>query len=136
MTTTRSAPEAATRVACQRLGIPTTGLTSLRSHATDVYLLPDAQLVARVRPAAEAPSVKRAFRLLQWLNVQGFPAIEPVGQPVETTPYVVTFWVYYPQPSVGPPASALGGLLRELHRVPQPPVDLPPTSHSPPSHKP
>ncbi|MGW1411868.1 phosphotransferase family protein [Streptomyces sp. NPDC002403] len=126
MTTTRSAPETATRDASRRLGIPTTGLTPLRSHATDVYHLPEAQVVARVRPAAEAPSVKRTFRLLQWLNNQGFPATEPVGHPVETTRYVVTFWTYYPQPSVGPPASALGGLLRELHRIPQPPVDLPP----------
>ncbi|MER5988685.1 phosphotransferase [Streptomyces sp. NPDC001787] len=126
MTTIHSATEAAVRTACRQLGVPTTGLTLLRSHATNVYLLPDAHAVARVRPAAEATSVTRTFRLQQWLNSQGYPAVEPLAHPVHATPFIVTFWVYYPQQSTAPPASALGGLLRELHQLPQPPVDLPP----------
>lgn len=101
----------------------------IRSHATPVYLLPDANVVVRVKPIAEAAESSRSITLLRWLIDQGFPAVEPldVSQPVQCGAFVVTLWVRYPQHQAAPPPpSALGTLLRQLHQLPDPPMELPP----------
>lgn len=50
-----------------------------------------------------------------------------VEQPTEVSGYVVTFWDHYPQ-NVGRAlhATDLAPLLRQLHQLPAPPVDLEP----------
>ncbi|MFE0421214.1 phosphotransferase enzyme family protein [Streptomyces sp. NPDC058953] len=126
MTTSPYTPDIAVRDACRRMGISAAGLTPLRRHATAVFLLPEADAVARVRPGAEAARARTQFELVQWLIAHGFPSVEPLARPLEQPPYVVTLWTHYPQPDTPPPAEALGALLRKLHRVPQPPVELPP----------
>ena len=117
--------------ACRQAGLAATGATPLRRHATDVYLLPaagDDGIVAKIAIRSAAHSARRAVLLTRWLREHGFPCIAPmdVEQPVEVGDYVVTFWRYYNQHDrQAPGAAALGGLLRDLHRLPHPPIDLP-----------
>ncbi|MFE7130808.1 phosphotransferase [Streptomyces sp. NPDC057638] len=125
MTTMRTSPHTAVHDARRQLGLPTGEVVPLRTHATDVYLLPEQHIVARVRPSAQADEAIRTWALLRWLHDHGFPAAQPVGEPVQSPDHIVTFWVHYPQPPAPPPASALGALLRELHSLPSPPVELP-----------
>ncbi|MEU3963207.1 phosphotransferase [Streptomyces buecherae] len=126
MTTIRTSPYTAVHHARRQLGLPTGEVSPLRNHATDVYVLPDQNIVARVRPLHQARETIRTWSLLNWLHGHGYPAAQPLGEPVQDPAgYVVTFWVHYPQPPFPPSASALGALLRELHSLPQPPVTLP-----------
>ncbi|MGW6455187.1 phosphotransferase enzyme family protein [Streptomyces sp. NPDC055078] len=125
----RAAPQDAVHEVCSRLGLSRRGLTAIRSHATPVFLLPGPGVVARVKPRSEAVSVARQIALVRWLLDQQFPAAEPlpVPQPIEVDTHVVTLWVHYPQTRTEPPPpSALGSLLKDLHRLPYPPVELRP----------
>ncbi|MGW1158937.1 phosphotransferase family protein [Streptomyces sp. NPDC002519] len=129
MTTTYAAQEDAIRDACRALGLSARGLTPLRRHATSVYLLPQDGIVARVSPWDQREAVARSVVLTRWLAGQGLAVTETihVPQPIECPPYTITLWAHYPQPE-GPPPSPehLGGLLRQLHSLPPPPVKLPP----------
>jgi len=110
-----------------------TGRRSLRLHDSGVFLLPQANVVARVIEAT-AENRERADLAVQvtgWLRRQGFPAVEPVHDgSYEAGGVVMTFWQHLPQPTgqAPPPvlARALGSLLRELHALPAPPFQLPP----------
>lgn len=118
------------RRACQTVGLDCSDLRPLRRHATDVYLLPGANAVAKVaHRTQDAAAAQRAVHITQWLQNEGFPAVEPlpVTQPVFADHHqTITFWRYYPQTGrTAPPASALGHLLRHLHSLPAPPVLLP-----------
>jgi hypothetical protein len=127
MTTTVS-PESAARRACRASGLPDESLTLLHQHATSVYLLPTQGIVVRVSPASQRPRLDTAVTLTRWLASHRYPATEPADlpQPVVCESYAVTFWIHYPQPDVGVPAAGhLGDLLRRLHELPPPPVELP-----------
>lgn len=127
MTTTAS-PESAARKACRDNGLPSHSLTHLHQHATSVYLLPAEGIVVRVSPATEKTRLATAVTLTRWLVSSRYPATEPVElpQPVDCGPFVVTFWVHYPQPGPGvPSARHLGSLLHQLHDLPPPPLALP-----------
>ena len=128
MNTSYAAQEDAIRGACRTLGLSVRGLTPLRRHATSVYLLPHDGIVVRVSPWGQRKAVARSVALTRWLAGQGLAVTETINvpQPVERPPYTMTFWTHYPQPD-GPPPSAehLGGLLRQLHDLPPPPVELP-----------
>lgn len=115
--------------ACAAVGLNPSGAVPLRQHATDVYLLPDARVVVRVGTGPHAAShAERSVMMTRWLSSQGFPTIEPIPvmQPVHRGQCAITFWTYYPQPDEAPPsARELGSLLRQLHNLPAPPIDLP-----------
>ncbi|MET7775091.1 phosphotransferase [Streptomyces mirabilis] len=127
MTTTVS-PESAARMACRASGLADRSLTPLRDHATSVFLLATEGVVVRVSPASQQRRLDTAVSLTRWLVANDFPATKPmdVPQPVAYNPYTVTFWRHYPQPGLGAPATMhLGSLLRSLHDMPPPPLDLP-----------
>lgn len=117
--------------ACRRTGLDLAGATPLRNHANDVYLLPFAGgsgVVVKIASKAERDRATRAVRLTLWLAERGFPCTQPaeVEQPVVLGDRVVTFWRFYPQNERGvPSAGHLGGLLHRLHRLPDPPIELP-----------
>ncbi|MEU7631890.1 phosphotransferase [Nocardia sp. NPDC049220] len=114
--------------ACQSLGLNTSGATSLRQHATGVYLLPAAEAVARVGRAETADQTATSLAVVQWLAEQGFPVPEPLTcEPVPVARgSVVTVWRYYPQNAPGQvTVSDLGALLRQLHQLDNSPVPLP-----------
>jgi aminoglycoside phosphotransferase (APT) family kinase protein len=116
------------RIACDLAGLGHTTATPLHRHATSIWLLPDDGLVARIsRSPDDRDRVGTAVAITRWLAAQGFPATEPadVDQPVEAAAASVTFWRYYPQNNrPAPGAAPLGGLLRRLHQLPEPPVQL------------
>ncbi|WP_370417328.1 phosphotransferase enzyme family protein [Streptomyces sp. QH1-20] len=126
MTTTTAQSKDAAQAACRALGMDPRGLTPLRVHATAVYFLPGQETVVRVSPGARGEAIERATGLTRWLAGQGFPCVEPLHRPVHHEQHVVSFWRHYPQDRrKQPPAEHLGGLLRQLHDLPPPPLDLP-----------
>jgi len=98
---------------------------------SDVMLAAERRIVGavgvrRARPAGgHRPSSPAGAG---WLHEQGFPAVRPLdlSQPVEAHGYLVTFWHYIPA-SVSPweDVESLGGLLRRLHELGDPPAELP-----------
>ncbi|MEU2856116.1 phosphotransferase enzyme family protein [Streptomyces syringium] len=126
MTTTTAQSKDAAQAACRALGMDPRGLTPLRIHATAVYLLPGQETVVRVSPGSRAEAIARATALTRWLADQDFPCVEPLHRPVHHEHHIVSFWRHYPQDRrKQPPAEHLGGLLRQLHDLPPPPLDLP-----------
>lgn len=114
--------------AARASGLRASDARQLWRHATSVYLLPAERLVARLTVGDDAAdAARRAVAVTRWLRVQGFPVVEPaaVDQPFFSGDHTVTFWRYYPQDrptSVEP--WRLGELLRVLHRLPEPPIEL------------
>ncbi|MDT0453769.1 phosphotransferase family protein [Streptomyces hesseae] len=127
MTTTPIAAEDVLRTACRDIGIKADGITPLRRHATGVYLLPRPQVVARLSPASKAHAITTSIQLTRWLMTHQFPTVEPldISQPLLHGPYAITFWRHYPQPGTVPTAGHLGALLKDLHSLPSPPIELP-----------
>ncbi|MFF3957487.1 aminoglycoside phosphotransferase family protein [Streptomyces sp. NPDC001890] len=121
--------EAAAREAARQLGLSTRSLTTLHTHATAVFLLPAEDLVLRVSPAVRITSLTRAVTLMRWLSQHGLPVPEAadLSQPVLVSGHAVTLWTHYSQRTgTGTPgAEHLGTLLKQLHALPEPPLDLP-----------
>lgn len=113
--------------ACSAAGLSASQVELLHHHATSVYLHRPAGAVIRVSRGTDRQTALNSLTVTRWLNQQGFPATAPldVDQPFEAEDTTVTFWTYYPQdgrPIPGP--AALGEILRELHRLPSPPITL------------
>ncbi|MGW9046049.1 aminoglycoside phosphotransferase family protein [Streptomyces lydicus] len=128
MTTTSLTPQGAAQRACTVWGLSAPGISPLRTHATSVYLLPQADAVVRVSRNEQRASIQRAIALTRWLAGHGLEVTEPldVSQPLDLHGYVITLWQHYPQPDSPPPGPEhLGRLLSQLHRLPEPPVELP-----------
>ncbi|ANZ14920.1 aminoglycoside phosphotransferase family protein [Streptomyces noursei] len=128
MTTTSLTPQDAAQQACEVWGLSGRGISPLRTHATSVYLLPHADAVVRVSRDEHRAAAQRAIALTRWLADQGLEITEPldVPQPVDVHRYVITLWQHYPQPGGPPPGPEhLGHLLRRLHQLPEPPIELP-----------
>jgi aminoglycoside phosphotransferase (APT) family kinase protein len=115
--------------AARTVGLQADAACRLWRHATTVYLLPTEQIIVRVSEGAEAAgSADRAVAVTRWLRSHDFSTVEPVAveQPLQLDKCTVTFWRYYPQGGRPQPQPALlGELLRELHRLPAPPITLP-----------
>lgn len=119
----------ALRDACEATGLDGSGAVVLGAHATTVYHLPRENVVVRLSRAESAPAeARRAVEVCRWLAGHDFPAPLPLAvvQPVPVEGHVATFWQYYPQSSPElPTLRDLGALLRRLHDLPAPPVELP-----------
>lgn len=122
----------ALRTACRLVGLESVGATVLYDRSNTVYKLSGQSVVVRLRyaPASAAwmDRLRVSVEITEWLNALGFPAVRPLAmaQPVAAEGYLVTFW-HYVEPS-GPPredAEVLGKLVRRLHLVEAPPVELP-----------
>lgn len=122
---------AVVRIACSRAGLDDAGAQLIHHYANVVCLLPAARAVARISREGQVHRARTALHLTRWLTeAHGYPATAPLPglEPIvldENT--VVTFWKYYPQPhrTAAPDSAHLGRLVRELHRLPAPPVELP-----------
>ncbi|RDI35383.1 phosphotransferase family protein [Lentzea flaviverrucosa] len=119
------------RQACVRAGLDDAGARLIHHYANVVCLLPAHQVVARINREGQDDRARTALHVTRWLTeVHGYPATAPLPalEPVvvdDST--VVTFWTYYPQPAgaASPDSAHLGRLVRALHRLPAPPVELP-----------
>ncbi|MFC9249955.1 phosphotransferase enzyme family protein [Amycolatopsis thailandensis] len=123
---------AALVLACREAGLDPGDAVPLRRHATSVYRIPRTgsgrDLIAKIAPSTMRARAERAIHLTRWLRAHDFPCVEPaeVSQPIDAGDFVVTFWIHYDQrQKTVPDASHLGRLLRQLHALPMPPVDLP-----------
>lgn len=118
------------RDACSRVGLDDTGARLIHHYANVVCLLPAQRIVARINRDGQADRARTALHFARWLtDVHGYPATAPLpalDPVVVDDSTVVTFWAYYPQPrSASPDSAHLGRLVRGLHQLPAPPIDLP-----------
>ncbi|MFD6068620.1 phosphotransferase enzyme family protein [Amycolatopsis lurida] len=117
--------------ACREAGLDPGDAVLLRRHATTVYRIPGPgqDVIAKIAPHTARTSAERAIHLTRWLRTHDFPCTEPanVSQPIDAGDFVVTFWKHYDQTQHRdlPGAAHLGTLLRTLHALPAPPIDLP-----------
>jgi len=128
MTTTVTSPQASALHACRVWNLDASGIQPLRSHATAVFLVPQAKAVLRVSRPEHHDALVRAVKITRWLSENHLPVTVPfdVAQPAESRGYVVTLWRHYPQPDgPSPEPEYLGEILRVLHELPAPPVPLP-----------
>jgi hypothetical protein len=128
-------PEQALASACAQAGLNADGAQVIYQRANAVYRLGNPPVVARLRYAPGSSAVlarlSASVRVTGWLNSINFPAVNPldVPQPVTTDGYIVTFWHYLP--AIEQPPSDIAGLaqlLRRLHELPLPSIDLPVTN--------
>jgi hypothetical protein len=124
-----AAAESALRHAAGRCGLDARGARLVRLFATAVYHLPAVDAVARIALATSPDSVARldtSVQVTRWLTGIDFPCVEPlpVEQPVTSHGCVVTFWRYMPQDGPEPVPADLGRLLRRLHGLGPPPIEL------------
>jgi Phosphotransferase enzyme family len=132
---TRVTPAEALNDACAQTGLDATGACVIYERSNAVFRLAHDPVVVRLRYAPGSAEwmdrLTASVRVTAWLRTRQFPAVRPldVGQPVAVGGYLVTFWDYVPE--VGPPRNDIGALarlLRQLHRLPAPPVELPVTN--------
>jgi aminoglycoside phosphotransferase (APT) family kinase protein len=109
--------------------LDSSSLSALHHHATAVYVLTSLDVVVRVSRGEDRRHARSAIATASWLAEQDVPVTAPVrlDQPVEVEDVAVTFWRYYPQEPdrPRPGAGALGSILRQLHELPAPPLELP-----------
>lgn len=122
----------ALEASCGAADISMRGARLIRIFASAVYHLPAANAVARIARCTSEQSATRirtSLAVTRWLTDEhDFPTVRPLPleQPIVTHGCVVTFWHYLPQDNNKYiSAGVLGSLLRKLHRLPNPPVDLP-----------
>jgi aminoglycoside phosphotransferase len=128
MTTTKTL--AVLRQACTRAGLNASDAVALHQHAATLYLVEAERVVIRLNhDAGDRKRAQTTVELTRWLTQQDFPSIAPtdVDQPLDFDDCTVTFWRYYPQNDrPKPTADHLGTMLRQLHALPAPPVELHP----------
>ncbi|MFD2419006.1 phosphotransferase [Amycolatopsis pigmentata] len=120
------------RRACELADLDAHGARLIHQYDNAVYLLPAENAVARLQQGAQVPNrAATSLGITRWLvDDHDFPATAPLPQsePIavdETT--TATFWIYYPQRDNGhrPTSGHLGELVRRLHNMPRPTIELP-----------
>lgn len=121
---------------CTAAGLDPRGSVRLPGRANAVYQLPHANAVARLRQTHNSPEwdrrVATSVQVTRWLAEQSYPAVQPldaVSQPVTVDGWTATFWRYEsPDEDVtSAHVTDLARLLRRLHTLPTPPIELPAT---------
>jgi len=117
--------------ACEEAGLDARDARLLRAHSNSVWLLPRQrpQAVVRIgRSQHRGLRFQAALAVTRWLADHDIPVTEPLmDQAVEIDDAAVTVWRYYPQQDRGePPMRDLGAILRRLHALPTPPLELHP----------
>ncbi|MFX0578240.1 phosphotransferase family protein [Nocardia nepalensis] len=121
---------AALSQACEARGLDSTGAELIHHSSNAVYVLPRHAAVGRVSTnEADPDRPRRTYAVTQWLTARhkfGATAPLPNVEPVRVNGYTVGFWQYYPQlpDTSGPTSKELGGLLRSLHDLPTPEIEL------------
>ncbi|MEV6429119.1 aminoglycoside phosphotransferase family protein [Nocardia sp. NPDC051463] len=121
---------AALRLACEACGLDPSGAELIHHSTNAVYVLPRHTAVGRVSVnEADPDRPRRTYAVTHWLTTHhkfGATAPLPGVEPVRVNGYTVGFWQYYPQTSniAGPTSKELGRLLRSLHDLPTPDIEL------------
>jgi aminoglycoside phosphotransferase len=116
--------------ACSRTGLDASEAVPLHQHAATLYLFETERIVVRLNhDGDDRRRARTVVELTRWLTQQDFPSVAPadVDQPLDVDDYTVTLWRYYPQNDrPKPTADHLGAMLRKLHGLSMPPVELSP----------
>ncbi|HEX6076013.1 MAG TPA: aminoglycoside phosphotransferase family protein [Micromonosporaceae bacterium] len=112
--------------ACRAAGFDAASAELIRAGENHLYRLPGG-VVARVTRPGQFDAAAKEVRVSQWLTSLGFPVVQAlaVTQPVDVEGRAVTFWQELAQHRPGTMAE-LADLLRQLHALPAPNVELPP----------
>ncbi len=114
--------------ACHHVGLDPADADLLRLRSNAVFRL-RAPVIVRITTSASAPArLPAVLAMTRWLHARGFPTVRPldeVDNPLHVGDATVTFWRYLPACADPPTTADLGALLRRLHALPAPPVDLP-----------
>jgi hypothetical protein len=120
---------AALEEACEEAGLSPWGARLLRFGSHALYVLPAAGVVVRVgRHAEERAVAEREVRVARWLAAVGFPAVRVAGvddQPLVVGGRPVTVWELVGPSPARPSFADLGRLLRRLHAMAPPSLELP-----------
>jgi hypothetical protein len=113
---------------CSRAGLDHRGARLVKFTANAVFRLAKDPVVVRIAGSAGLlHRVDKVVRVADWLAEHEVPAVRllpDLPQPVAVGPYLATVWQLVP--SVGRPTGGdLGILLRRMHSLPPPPVELP-----------
>lgn len=112
---------------CSRTGLASDAIP-LHHHAATLYLIETDRVVVRLnQDSDDRRRARTVVELTRWLTQQDFPSTAPIDveQPIDVDEYTVTLWRYYPQNGRSKPAADhLGVMLRQLHALPTPPVEL------------
>ncbi|MEU2043818.1 phosphotransferase enzyme family protein [Nocardia niwae] len=124
--------DAAMNRACRSVGLDPAGAALLRLGENMLYRLATAPVVVRIgRDMNHWEDACKEVAVASWLASQDFPAarIYDIGteQPLAMDGHPVTFWRFLPgRPANIDEAGVLGALLRRLHHLEQPEIELPP----------
>jgi Ser/Thr protein kinase RdoA (MazF antagonist) len=112
---------------CGELGVDARGARLMRLRSNAVFKL-RGEMVVRIATAPDALNrLPVVLAVARWLADRGFPTVRPVdeipGQPIVYGDRAITFWRYV-RSRGRPTTQELGGVLRNLHREPVPPMGL------------
>ncbi|WP_030916564.1 phosphotransferase enzyme family protein [Streptosporangium amethystogenes] len=114
---------------CDRAGLASGDAELIKFTNNAVFRLRRAPVVVRVAGSSAARSrVPTVVRVARWLADHDFPAVRLLPgceQPLQVEGHLVTLWKHTPEVGPRPGGGELATLLRRLHRLPDPPVDLP-----------
>ncbi|MEU0027411.1 aminoglycoside phosphotransferase family protein [Streptomyces sp. NPDC006335] len=111
--------------ACAAAGLASDGAEPVRLAENQIWRLPGRVIVRIARPGQMA-AAEREVRVARWLADNAIPAVRLANvphQPVEAHERPVTFWEELPPQEHGTVAD-VAFLLRELHHLPAPDIDL------------
>ncbi|PPJ36418.1 phosphotransferase [Nocardia nova] len=116
--------------ACEEAGLDAQDAQLMRAHSNAVWLLPSSHAVVRIgRKQHRGLRFEAGLALTRWLAERDIPVTEPLmDHAIEINDATVTVWRYYPQSADRgePPMRDLGAILRRLHALPRPPLELHP----------
>ncbi|MEV0134689.1 aminoglycoside phosphotransferase family protein [Dactylosporangium sp. NPDC050688] len=112
---------------CRRLGRSAAEAILLRHHTNAVYAVGDV-VVKIAPPGVTLDDLRPVVTVVEWLSDHGFPTVElypGLDQPFEVSGHVITMWQRLDPANANPVnAAELGTLLRVLHALPAPPIEL------------
>ncbi|MEV4753645.1 phosphotransferase [Micromonospora sp. NPDC049559] len=114
---------------CRQLDLPEAEAVLLRHHTNAVYAVSDV-VVKIAPPEFGLDRARTVVTVAQWLAARQFPTVHLSPrlpqQPLAIGEHAVTVWQRL-DPALDKPITTaeLGVLLREMHSLPAPPVDLP-----------
>jgi hypothetical protein len=117
--------------ACSARGLPAERPQLVHHYSNAVFVLPALDVVVRLTVGQSAHAMEITQQVTRWLvDDHAYPATAPLAgtPPLHLdSGLTASFWRFYPQPTDPPPfrSAHLANLLRRLHDLPTPPVDLP-----------
>lgn len=125
---TPESAQCALAAACATVDLPSDDARLIRLGSNAVFRL-GGDVIARVgRTAERLDAAQKQVRVARWLADLDYPAVRAleIGQPVVAEGRVVTFWESVSDREEYAPIADVAELIRRLHDLPRPKVELPP----------